>query len=154
MNDRDYQHWVASARERAQAAMDKARASFGLGTYARHEVDLASASIRFLDTQGVEKVRADLQVAGSWSPNSGTWMWGWENESVPEAAVTRLGAIAETGDEHDVAALKAHVVECDEAGAWSLAALAADIVDAECVYSTGGAKNRSFFLLFNLRKVD
>ena len=153
MNTDDYGQWVTAARQRAQAGMDAARERFGLGTHARYETDLAAATIRFLDAEDVEQVRADIQVAGSWSPNSETWMWGWENESVPEAAVSRLGPIAETGRDKDVGALQAYVVECDEAGSWSLAALAADIVDAQCVYPTGNAHNRVFLLLFDIRKV-
>lgn len=153
MNEADYQRWVDAARRKAQAAMEAARERFGLGTWARHEVDLASASIRFLDGDGAEQMRADIQVAGTWSPNSDSWLWGWENESVPEAAVSRLGPIAERGRELDVKTLQAHAVECDEAESWSLAALAADITGAECVYRTGQAGNRAYLLLFNLRKV-
>jgi hypothetical protein len=152
MDDDEFKKWAAAAAQRAQAGVKAAAERFGVGTHARYETDLETATIRFLDAKGVEQVRADLQLVGTWSPNSGTWMWGWENESVPEAAVEKLGPIAETGREKDLQALSAHAVECDESDAWTLAALAADIVDAECVYSTGGAKNRVFYLLFNLRK--
>ena len=153
MNTNDYEQWVTAARQRVQAGMDSARERFGLGTHARYETDLEKATIRFFDADDVEQARAHIQVAGSWSPNSETWMWGWENESVPEAAVSRLDPIAEVGRDKDVPALQAHVVECDEAQSWSLAALAADIVDAQCVYRTGNAQNRAFLLLFDLRKV-
>lgn len=152
MDDDEFQKWVAAAGKRARAGLEAAAQRFGVGTHARYETDLETATIRFLDAKGIEQVRADLQLAGTWSPNTSTWMWGWENESVPEAAVDRLGPIAETGREKDLQALTALVVGCPESDAWTLAALAADIVGAECVYRTRGAKNRVFFLLFNLRK--
>ena len=152
MNTHDYQQWVAAARKRLQADMDAARERFGLGSHARYETDLTAATIRFFDANDVEQASADIQVAGSWSPNSGTWMWGWENESAPDAVVSKLGPIADAGRDKDVKALQAHVVECDEDGAWNLAALAADIVDAQCVYRIGGARNRTFLLLFNLHR--
>lgn len=154
MNSDEYELWMDAARERAQARMDAARKSFGMGTYARYETDLETATIRFFDEKDVERVRADIQVAGTWSPNSESWMWGWENESIPESAVSRLTAIAERGREKDVESLQAFAVECDEAGAWGLAALAADIVDAECVYRAGNARNRAYLLLFDIRRVD
>lgn len=153
MNNEEFEQWVTTARQRARASMDAARERFGLGTHARYETDLTTATIRFFDANDVERVRADIQVAGSWSPNSGTWMWGWENQSAPDAVVSRLAPIAEVGREKNVEALQAHVVECDEAQSWSLAALAADIVGAECLYLTGSAKNRVFLMLFDLRKV-
>jgi hypothetical protein len=151
MNSDEYEQWVAAARARLQAGMDAARERFGIGTHARYETDLEKATIRFFDASDVEQVRAEIQVAGSWSPGSGTWMWGWENESAPEAVVSKLGPIVEAGRDKDVKALQAHVVECDEGGAWDLAALAADIVDAPCVYRVGAARNRTFLLLFDLR---
>ena len=154
MNTNDYKQWVTAARQRVQAGMDAARERFGIGTHVRYETDLEEATIRFFDASDAEQARADIQVAGSWSPNSETWMWGWENESVPEAAVSKLGPVAETGRDKDVPALQAHVVGCDEAESWSLASLAADIVGAQCVYRTGNANNRAFLLLCNIRKVD
>jgi hypothetical protein len=152
MTPDDYERWTGKARERLQAGMEAAAERFGLGSHERYEIDLEAVTIRFFDANDVEQVRADIQVAGSWAPHSQTWMWGWENDSVPEAAVSRLAPIAEAGRTNDIAALQAYVSECDEAGAWSLAALAADIVDADCVYRTGSDRNRAFLLLFNLRK--
>jgi hypothetical protein len=153
MNTDEYAQWVEAARQRAQAGMDAARERFALGSHARQETDLASATIRFFDANDVEQVRADIQVAGSWSPNSGTWMWGWENESVPGAATVRLQAVRDAGQQRGVKSLMAMVQDCDEDEALSLAALAADIVDAQCVYRIGSAGNRAFLLLFDLRRV-
>ena len=152
MNTDDYNAWADAARRRTEQKTEVAQRDFGLGTYARYETDLAAATIRFFDANDVEQARADIQVAGSWSPNSETWMWGWENESVPDAATTRLGAVRDAGQARGVDALLAHVQDCDEYGAWALASLAADIVGAQCLYRTGGARNQSFLLLFNLRR--
>ena len=152
MTDTEYEDWAAAARRRTEQKTEVAQRDFGLGTYARYQNDLVTAAIRFFDVGDVEQVRADIQVAGSWSPASSTWMWGWENESVPDAATERLGAVRETGRKRHVNALLAHVQECDEDGAWNLASLAADIVDAQCVYRIGGPRSQSFLLLFNLRR--
>jgi murein L,D-transpeptidase YcbB/YkuD len=133
--------------------MNTAQQHFGLGTHARYETDLAAASIRFFDEHDVEQVRADIQVAGTWSPKSETWMWGWENESIPDAATAKLAAVRDAGLQQGVKALVAMVQDCDEDQAWRLAALAVDIVHAQCVYRTGNAGNRAFLLLFNLRRV-
>ena len=152
MNTDDYNAWAAAARRRTEQKTAVAQRDFGLGTYARYQTDLETATIRFFDAADVQQAAAELQVAGSWSPAASTWMWGWENESVPGAATERLGAVRDAGKAQGVDALLAHVQDCDENGAWALASLAADIVDAQCLYRVGGARNQSFLLLFNLRR--
>lgn len=152
MNHDEYEQWVATARARAQASIDVARERFGLGTYARYETDLSTAAIHFFDEADVEQMRADIQLAGSWSPDSSTWMWGWENESAPDVATERLNIVREAGRKRHLNALLAHVQQCDEDGAWNLASLAADLTEAQCLYRIGGARNKAFLLLFNLRR--
>lgn len=154
MTDDEQQDWVQRARAKAQQRMEEARRRFELGTHAHYEVDLAAATIRFRDTGGREQLCASLQVAGSWSPGSASWMWGWANDSVPQAARSRLQAVRARGDEQGVEPLQAAIVECDEGDAWSLASLAADVLDAQCLYRTDGPKNQLFLLLFDIQRTD
>jgi len=149
----EYEQWVEQARARVRERMADSQAHFGLGTYARYEIDLPSATIRFLDSAGRERVRADLQISGSWSPASETWMWGWENQSVPEITVSRLREVREAGHDKGIDSLKASIVECDEGGAWSLASLAADILDAQCVYRVVREHSHLYLLLFSIQKL-
>lgn len=153
MMSTEYEQWVEAARARVRERMADSQTRFGLGTYGRYEIDLPSATIRFLDAAGRDRVRADLQIAGSWSPASETWMWSWENQSVPELAVLRLREVREAGHDKGVDSLKASIVECDEGGAWSLASLAADILDAQCVYRVAGQHSHLYLLLFSIQKL-
>lgn len=152
MNDDDRAAWIAQARQHTEQKTAAAQRDFGVGSHGRHQTDLQTATIRFFDAADVEQACAEIQVAGSWSPDSATWMWGWENESVPDVATARLDALREVGRRRHVNALLAHVQDCDEDEAWNLASLAAEITDAQCVYRVGGARNQSFLLLFNLRR--
>ena len=97
MSTDDHNAWVAAARQRTEQKTAAAQRDFGLGSHARYQTDLATATMHFFDAADVEQARADIQVAGSWSPDSATWMWGWENESVPEVATERLDAVREVG---------------------------------------------------------
>jgi hypothetical protein len=152
MNRNEYEKWVETARRLTQERMDAAQKRFGLGGHARYEIDLSKAVIRFLGADGAVQVEADLQVAGSWSPASESWLWGWENQSVPEAASSRVKAVRERGLADDLPQLREAVSPCDEGEAWSLASIAAQILDAECVYRSPGQKSHLFLLLFSLRK--
>ena len=152
MTDVEYDEWVVAARDRAQGRMTAAQQGFGLGSHASYQTDLAKATIHFFDEAGTEQARAEVQLAGSWSPDSSTWMWGWENESIPDVATERLGVVRDAGRKRHLNALLAHVQQCDENDAWGLASLAADLTDAQCLYRIDGAKSQVFLLLFNLRR--
>ena len=152
MTANDIDKWTTDAREKALHRIAAAQRDFGLGSHARYQTDLMTATIRFFDKADVEQARAEIQLAGSWSPDSSTWRWGWENESIPDVATERLGVVRDAGRKRHLNALLAHVQQCDENDAWGLASLAADLTDAQCLYRIDGAKSQVFLLLFNLRR--
>ncbi len=153
MKETQYEEWVERARALTRERMDESKTEFGLGKYKRYQVDLPKAAIRFYDEQDAERVRADIQVAGSWSSESESWMWGWENESIPEAAVDRMTAVFDMGVSVGIEKLQHLFGSCDEGEAWSMASLACEILGAESVYCAPGKKNMLFLLLMNIRTV-
>jgi hypothetical protein len=152
MTPEEYEGFVATAREQAQERMTRARQQYGVGAYARYEVDLPSATIRFFDAENTLQLRADIQVAGRWSAPAESWLWGWENESVPKTASALTVAVRELGEARDIPALRGAFTECDEGGAWSMAAIAAQVLDAECLYRVPRPDGHVFLLLFSLRR--
>ena len=147
------QAWFAQAREQARDAIAHAQARFGLGTHARYAVDLAEGTIRFFDAADVERVRADVEFAGSWSPSSQSWLWGWENASMPATVTARLEAVRAFGEHHGVDELRASVVEGDADVAWTMAAAALRLLDAQAIYRAAGARSEAFLLMFAIRVV-
>lgn len=152
MQLQEYDEWIATARQRTQERMAVAQAQFGMGTNKRYEIDLQTATIRFFDPSGDERIRAEIQVAGSWSTASNSWLWGWENQSVPAAAVSRMTAVRELGAQRQIDKLTTSFAPCDEGEAWSMASVASEIVDSQSVYRTVGAKNQLFLLLFSISR--
>jgi hypothetical protein len=150
MNAAEFEAYVAESRQLAQQRMQDARDKHGLGTFKRYDIDLPAASIGFLDEHKVERVRADIQVAGSWSADSQSWMWPWDNPSLPPAAYSRMKRVQTFGAEESLPFLQMPIQPCDEGMAWSLAAVSARLTDAECIYRAPGAKSDLFLLLFKL----
>ena len=153
MKEERYQEWIDRARSLTRQRMASAQTEFGLGKYKRYQVDLPTAKIRFYDEKDAERVCADIQVAGSWSQDSESWMWGWENESVPEAASDRMIEVFDTGVRMGIEKLQHLFGSCDEGEAWSMASVACEILGAESVYRAPGKKNMLFLLLMNIRTV-
>lgn len=150
MNTDEFEAYVAESREIAQQHMQQAREEYGLGTFKHYEIDLPSASIRFLDEDKTERVRADIQVAGSWSSSSQSWMWPWDNPSLPTKARSRMKKVQAFGAKEGLPFLLAPVQPCDEGTAWSMASVGARLLEAECLYRAPGARSDMFLLLFKL----
>jgi hypothetical protein len=151
MNEKQFNLFTIEARKSTQRKIEKSQMDFGIGSYERYKIDLQSAEIRFLDGEGTEKVFASLQVAGSWSPNSESWLWAWDNESVPPIAWEKMMEIQEFGKKNHLETVESSFEPCDEGEAWSMASIAAQILDAQCVYRVAGSKNTAFFLLFSIQ---
>ncbi len=152
MNPAEYAALAAEARKRANEKIEAAKQKFGLGTYSRYEIDLPMATIRFLDDKGVEKIRSDIQTAGSWSPSPTTWLWSWDNESIPDKAKSSMVRVQQFGEQHEIEHVMGSFDPCPEDEAWTITAIAAQVLDAECLYRAPGKKTNLFLLLFNIRK--
>jgi len=63
-------------------------------------------------------------------------------------------AVRERGAKEQLPQLQTGLSDCDEGGAWSMASLAADIVDAACVYRASGPKSQLFLLLTDIRNAN
>lgn len=153
MSEAEYEAWVERARSLTLGRMAAAKDQFGIGGYKRYELDLPAAEIRFYDEAGSCRLRAGIRVAGSWSSTSQSWMWGWENDSVPDAAVEGMSRVAEAGERNDVEKLQRLFGDCDEGEAWSMASLACDIMEAECVYRSPGKNSMLFLLLWDMQRM-
>jgi hypothetical protein len=95
------ERWI-SLVEGARAMMGECQpatyAQFGLDFSMQYEWNLDRAELVFI-SKGSPIVRADLQFLGSVTGRAGTWLWGWANESIPQAATNRLDEIRRYGEE-------------------------------------------------------
>jgi uncharacterized protein DUF6882 len=153
MNTAEYEKLVTEARSRGTARIEAAKQKYGLGTYSRYEIDLPTATIKFLDDKGAEKIRSDIQAAGSWSSSPTTWLWSWDNESIPEKAQSRMARVREFGEQHEIEHVMGSFDPCPEEEAWTVTSIAAQVLDAECIYRAPGKNTNLFLLLFNIQKL-
>lgn len=139
---------TALTRERnAEVARD-----YGLGTHARYDLDLSAGRLTFRGPEGEDVVTARVVAVGSWAEEAGSWLWSWENDSIPRDESADMQAVRVFGATHDVAALRGSFSPCDEALAWALAAISLKLLDARAVYRVPQAKNLLFLLLFDLER--
>ena len=62
---------------------------FKLGSWQRWAYEREAGTLTF-SNDGIPRVVATIQAVGSTSNQSGTWMWGWANRSLPAKVTDQL----------------------------------------------------------------
>lgn len=86
---------IAVATVETAAKQEAAAQRWGIGKSDRWSADLAAGTISF--HFGNRVLTGPVQLLGSYSRESETWLWGWANESVPSAVRTASEAVRELG---------------------------------------------------------
>ncbi len=153
MDSAAFQHLVEEARAYCRQMLEQTKTEFGLGSYQRYELDLEHATIRFLDEKGVEQVKGSIQAAGSWARDAQSWMWSWENDSIPEISRRRMQAVEAFGKREQIPMVQQSFSPCSEAEAWAMTALSGKLLSAEGFYRAPGTSSDLFLLLYSLARV-
>jgi hypothetical protein len=143
--------------------LDEAVADFGpratrlneeykLGSY-RWDLDQTTGKLVF-SAGGVPKVIANVQIVGSYSTHSHTWMWSWANESVEENMKKDVGKIKEYGEQHNFKELVTPKWECDENYGWTMTAAAGHLLKAKGAYRGPMKDGYVYMLITDIKWAD
>ena len=150
MNNKELDDYIDVAKALTRSRIAKAQQDFGLGSFSQFNLDLEAGSIFFKGADGAAKLQAHVIPIGSWAKSTQSWLWSWENESIPKEISAPLALVKQFGFAQDVPTLQETFSPCDEALAWALASISLKVLDAECIYRIDQGKNLLFLLLNNL----
>ena len=110
------------------------------GEEANWAADQNSGKLKFTFDDG-KIVEADMQIVGTYSLESETFMWGWDHPSIQTPLQEHARLALEFGHTHNLSAYIEQVVACSEDDAWSFTATAARLGGANGAYRgpTGSA---------------
>lgn len=152
MEEAELDRFIDDAKKLTKSRNDDATREFGLGSHARYQLDLAVGTLTFFNEGDGPAARARVVPVGSLAPASQSWLWAWENASIPAETSRAMQAVRAFGKEHDVAALQQNFTPCDEALAWALAAISLKLLGADAVYRIDQEKSQLFLLLCDLER--
>lgn len=145
-----YPDWEADAFEQLVAKNKQLETEFTLGHWGRYDYDLPTGTLTF-SQDGVAKVVAEIQVAGSTRMDD--WQWAWSNKHLPEDRTADATRVRAFGQENGIEILvRPHTRDGKvEALGWALSAVMVRLTDAVGVYRSplrGGG-----FLFVTLKNV-
>lgn len=114
-----------------QAQTSAHDAVFGLGQ-ADWRADLNAGTVMFTNER--YRAVAPLQIIGTYDTQEGSWLWGWDHPSVPEALAVHAGLVRQFAQEHGLGSLLTRSLHCSEDEVWAFAALANRLAGAQGAY--------------------
>ena len=114
-----------------------------------HELDLDAGTIRFNELQ------FPVQVIGTESYNTLTWLWAWadEQEEIPASLTQSAIQLRIWGAEAGIPEFTMPSVDLNRADGSALAMIAAEVCKASCYYRDGYEGGAAYLLLFD-RTID
>ncbi|NLS28041.1 hypothetical protein S2M10_30470 [Sphingomonas sp. S2M10] len=95
-------------------------------------VDLDKGIIRF--TASTYVATAPVQVIGTYNTRDGSFLWGWDHPSIPEARRTHAKLARQFGELQGLPQYTTRKVLCTEAVAWRFTAVASYLAGATGTY--------------------
>lgn len=138
----DWSAWSRESVRMMQERNDTLIRDFGLEGSAYHW-DLAEARLVF----PAAGVVFDLSVIGSVSESTGTFLWGWANDSLPEGSLAGIERVREFGEANDLGLLARAEWRGGLAEGLEMAAIAGRLLDAAAVWVAPTGDVTLFFAL-------
>jgi len=112
--------------------------------------DREARTMRFFDDDGSEVV-ADVDVVGSFSTATNTWLWVWDNGAFGDDDCARIEPVRTFGEVRGIRKLTEATWAADEVDGWEVTQIAACLLDADAVYRAPMEHLRVFMLLRSFR---
>ncbi|MGZ3416508.1 MAG: DUF6882 domain-containing protein [Polyangiales bacterium] len=145
---------VAVATDDTKRKQEEARRDFDLGTYARWNADYEAGWFT-LGSQERAEVMADLQIVGSFSKKTDSWLWSWANEGNEPHLVREVSRLRVLGEVRSLERLKTEYrADVSEIDCWEMTSVACYLLGWDAVYRAPMDHRYLFFLLRNLRRAS
>jgi hypothetical protein len=146
MSPEEFEEFRAQAYESLVQVNELCKQEFKIGSWQRWDYELEVGTLTF-SSDGIPRVVAAIQAVGSTSNSSGTWMWGWANQSLPAKVTDQLYRVKRFGERENLTQLTEAKLVGDEQVGWEMAAIAARILEGKGAYRCP-SKNGFLFLVF------
>ena len=100
-----YPDWLDEAVEQLTTKNARLEKDFRLGSWPRYDYDLTAGKLLFSE-EGVVKVVAEIQIAGSTSAKASNWLWAWANSNLPGEFLSDAKLVRSYGEENSIDELR------------------------------------------------
>lgn len=152
MTEDQFRELIHVAQHELTTLNENCHAEHGLGLFDHWQYDAEEGTIVFRG--GSPSVRASVQVVGTSSAESRSWLWAWANESVPRHQSLASQEVRTFGEREGIPMLVSAEWADDEYFGWEMTAITTKLTGAVGGYRTprdsGGYK---YYVFSKLEKL-
>jgi hypothetical protein len=142
----EWNELVERAEEYTEECQARLKSEFSLSTWERYDYDQRKGELVF-STGGVPRLRTKIQIVGSTSTVSNTWLWSWDNPSILEGAAEYMHLLKTFGEQHEFERLSRARWPGDESDGWEMTCVACFLMQGEGVYRAPEEDGALFMIL-------
>jgi hypothetical protein len=142
----EFQKLLDASMEELRAKTAAHQGGWRFGKAKRWDLNQSRGDLIFTFDDGVIAT-CPAQIIGSFDSASGTWLWAWDNPSIADSLKRDSLRVKDYGERHNIVRLTSAEWPGTEADAWSMAALACKLCEAQGVYR-GPAGTAFVFISF------
>jgi hypothetical protein len=148
--DKEYNAFLNDALIKLNEANRSAMETHGFGTFDEWSLDQDERILRFMDELGAVRIETPVSIVGTFSEASGSWMWGWANQSLVPSIGSAAAAVRDYGVAKGISDFTEPKIACDEQEAWAMAAAAWTIIGGSGIYRAPTGAGYAFLLMGEL----
>jgi hypothetical protein len=126
---------------------------FEINSFKNWHYDMYKETLTF-SNKGVPHIIATIQVAGSISKKSETWLWGWANPHFPTNVTEKLSTVRAFGEEHGILKLTQEKWDATEEDGWEMSSVASRLIQAKGVYRCPTDNGFLFLILTQIERLQ
>ena len=126
---------------------------YSISKHKRWDYDQATGLLTF-SNDGIPAVIADIEMIGSFSTKSNTWLWSWANFHILANVRAKIETVRTFGETYEFPRLTIPKWRADEVLGWEVSTVAAHILDAKGIYRVPSESGFLFMALTNIRCVS
>ena len=128
---------------------DSCEREFQLSTWPHWHYDLDNATLTFLKNNAA-RVIASIQLVGTTSERSGTWLWGWANEHIQIQSTQAMSKVRAFGERESLSDLTTPSLADEEYLGWEMTSIAAKVLGSKGAYRCPGENGFLYFVYTDL----
>ncbi len=153
MPEREYRELRQTSNWSMREKNDRNQGDFGLDSFRRFDWDPWRGELVF-SIEGVPKVLARIQVAGTQSKKGGVWRWAWANRGLFEPIRRSALRVRDFGEQHGLLPLIQAKWAATEADAWQMTAITDRLIEGKGTFKCPGPDAATFMVFTEIRAVS
>ena len=126
MNIEEYDKFKEECHEHLCGLQEKLKTEYQIGTYERWDYDQHTGLLTF--STGDNQINFRYVSVGTYSRNTKTWKWAWDNEHTLEKVKGKIPEIKTFGEKHNIKELVTGLIDADEEDGWYFTGIAANLL--------------------------